>query len=388
MTSTNNRIYLSPPHMGKHEWGFIEEAFETNWISSVGPNVNLFEQEMAEYVGAEGAVALCSCTAAIHLSLRLLNVGPGDLVFCSSLTFIASANPILYEGAEPVFIDSEPASWNMSPIALERALQDALRNGKRPKAVIVVNIYGQSADMRPILELCSRYDVPVIEDAAESLGATYNGKASGTFGKFGAYSFSGNKIITTSGGGMLISNDLEALERARFLATQARDPAKYYQHSQLGYNYRLSNVLAGIGRGQLQVLEERVQARRHVFATYYKHLSSIPGLEFMPEMSYGRSNRWLTSLTIDPAKAGFTACQVVEALEERNVESRPVWKPLHMQPLYERYPYYPHKENEHVAERLFRTGICLPSGSNLTDNEMFRIIDCITSMVKITSSRK
>jgi pyridoxal phosphate-dependent aminotransferase EpsN len=262
------RIYLSPPHMGEYEQQFVADAFASNWIAPLGPHVDAFEREMADYAGMNGAVALNSGTAAIHLALRYLGVKTGDTVFCSSLTFIGSANPILYLGAEPVFIDSEPESWNMSPLALERAFADASNTGKMPKAVIIVNLYGQSADYERLLPLCEQYDVPVIEDAAESLGATYHGKASGTFGQFGIFSFNGNKIITTSGGGMVMSDDVEALEKMRFWATQARDPARHYQHSELGYNYRLSNVLAAIGRGQLRVLDERVNACRHVFERY------------------------------------------------------------------------------------------------------------------------
>ncbi|WP_312502531.1 aminotransferase class I/II-fold pyridoxal phosphate-dependent enzyme, partial [Bacillus luti] len=271
------RIYLSSPHMSGHEQKYIKDAFDSNWIAPLGPNVDEFERELASFVGVKGGAAVSSGTAAIHLALRLLNVQKGDIVFCSSFTFVASANPIVYLGAEPVFIDSEPETWNMSPQALAIALHDANKAGKLPKAVILVHLYGQSAKLDEILSLCNDYDVPVIEDAAESLGSTYKGKASGTFGKFGIYSFNGNKIITTSGGGMLVSNDTEAIEKAKFLATQARDPAPHYQHSQIGYNYRMSNILAGIGRGQLEVLEDRVRSRRRIFNRYYEELSQIPG---------------------------------------------------------------------------------------------------------------
>jgi pyridoxal phosphate-dependent aminotransferase EpsN len=354
---------------------YIREAFDTNWIAPLGPHVDAFERELAEYVGIRGAVALSSGTAAIHLALRLLDIGLGDMVFCSTLTFVASANPVLYQGAEPVFIDSEPESWNMSPASLKRAFNDAKKEGKLPKAVIVVNLYGQSADMDPILEICNSYGVPIIEDAAESLGATYKGKASGTFGKFGAYSFNGNKIITTSGGGMLVSNDLDALEKARFLAAQARDLAVHYQHSEVGYNYRLSNVLAGIGRAQLRVLDERVQARRAVFHRYYNAFVDIDGVTFMPEPEWGKSTRWLTVLTLDSERCGSSAGAVIDILDKENIEARPVWKPMHTQPLFAGCKYYEH--DDRISEQLFARGICLPSGTNISLNEQERIIELI-----------
>lgn len=377
MAFNNGRIYLSPPHMSGTEMEFITEAFETNWVAPLGPHVDAFERELAGYVGVKGAAALSSGTAAIHLALRLLGVGPGDVVFCSTLTFIASANPILYQGARPVFIDSEPASWNMSPSALERAFIDAEKTGEMPKAVVVADIYGQSADMAPLLSICDRYGVPVIEDAAESLGATYRGKASGTLGKAGVYSFNGNKIITTAGGGMLVSDDPEALERVRFWATQARDPARHYQHSEVGYNYRLSNVLAAIGRGQLRVLEERVKARRAVFERYAAAFSDIDGFDFMPEASFGTSTRWLTALTVSPERCGVTAAQLIDALSVQNIEARPVWKPLHLQPLFKGCSYYPHDLNNSISDSVFEKGLCLPSGSSLTEVEQARVIDCI-----------
>ncbi|MED3939494.1 aminotransferase class I/II-fold pyridoxal phosphate-dependent enzyme [Priestia megaterium] len=374
---TESRIYLSPPHMSGDEQGYIHEAFESNWIAPLGPNVDGFEKEIASYVGVSEAVAVSSGTAAIHLALSLLGVTKGDTVFCSTLTFIASANPIIYQGAEPIFIDSEPETWNMSPQALKRALQDASMQGTFPKAVIVVNLYGQSAKMDEILSLCNQYNIPVIEDAAESLGSTYKGKASGTFGKFGVYSFNGNKIITTSGGGMLVSNDVAALQQARFLATQARDSAPHYQHSQLGYNYRMSNILAGVGRAQLQVLENRVEARRQIFERYYQELAGLTGITFMPELSNTKTNRWLTVLTINEKEAGISAAQLVQAFTEQNIEARPVWKPLHMQPLFQGARYYPHSENDDVAQLLFQTGICLPSGSNMTEDDQNRVINCL-----------
>ncbi|WP_084783713.1 DegT/DnrJ/EryC1/StrS aminotransferase family protein [Paenibacillus sp. FJAT-26967] len=377
-----SRVYLSPPHIGEKEQEYVREAFSSNWIAPLGPHVDAFEQEIAAYVGTAGAAALSSGTAALHLALKLVGVSRGDIVFCSSLTFVASANPILYEGAVPVFIDSEPDSWNMSPLALERAFLQAEKNGKLPKAVVVVNLYGQSSDYDAILALCDSYQVPVIEDAAESLGATYKGKASGTLGKFGIFSFNGNKIITTSGGGMLVSDDVEALEKARFWATQARDQAPHYQHSETGYNYRLSNILAGVGRGQLQVLEDRVNARRQVFERYNKALGEIEGIRFMPEAEYGRSTRWLTTLTVDPDITGVSASEILNKLTSDSIEARPVWKPLHLQPLFQESTYYPHLEGNSVSERLFHTGICIPSGSSLSESDQNRVIDHILSVVK------
>jgi pyridoxal phosphate-dependent aminotransferase EpsN len=381
--STKKRIFLSAPHMSGKEQKYVEQAFNTNWIAPLGPNVDAFEKELAAFVGASEGIALNSGTAAIHLALSLLDVGKGDIVFCSSLTFVASANPILYQGAEPVFIDSEPDTWNMSPKALEKALKVAALNGKLPKAVIVVNLYGQSAKMDEILTLCNEYGVPIIEDAAESLGSSYKGKASGTFGKFGVYSFNGNKIITTSGGGMLISEDNEAINNARFLSTQARDAAVHYQHSQMGYNYRMSNILAGVGRGQLEVLEQRVMEKRDVFNFYYEELSDIPGFTFMPELEGTYSNRWLTALTINNQLTGVSASTLIEALAEENIEARPVWKPLHLQPLFKDAAYYPHDKDLSISEQLFNWGICLPAGTNMTKADQLRVINCIKSVLII-----
>ncbi|QWU18215.1 aminotransferase class I/II-fold pyridoxal phosphate-dependent enzyme [Paenibacillus sophorae] len=373
----NERIFLSPPHMSGREQLYIDEAFDTNWIAPLGPNVDAFEREIAEYTGAGGAVALSSGTAAIHIALRLLGVGPGDRVFCSSFTFVASANPVCYVGAEPVFIDSEPQTWNMSPEALERALEEADLEGRLPKAVIVVHLYGQSAKMKELLALCNRYEVPIIEDAAESLGSTYEGRASGTLGKFGIYSFNGNKIITTSGGGMIVSDDEEALTKARFLATQARDQAPHYQHSVMGYNYRLSNLLAGVGRAQLLVLDERVEARRAVFENYREAFEGLKGVEFMPELPDTRSNRWLTTLTIDEEETGVKISHLLKALADGNIEARPLWKPLHLQPIFENALFYPHSETLCVSEQLFQSGICLPSGSSMTLEQQQRVINCV-----------
>lgn len=369
-----NKIFLSPPHMSGKEKSYIDEAFETNWIAPLGPNVDAFEKEIAEYTGSKGAVAVSSGTAAIHLALRLLGIGKGDVVFCSSLTFIASANPVIYEGAELVFIDSEPQTWNMSPQALEKALEHAKQNGAMPKAVIVVNLYGQSADMDKIMDICEKYNVPVIEDAAESLGAEYKGKKSGTFGKFGVFSFNGNKIITTSGGGMLVSDDLELLQKARFLATQARDNALHYQHSQIGYNYRMSNILAGIGRAQLEVLDERVKTRRGIFQKYVEAFKEYEGIHFMPEPDQYYSNRWLTTLLIDPEVYNITPHQIVSMLNEKNIETRPVWKPLHLQPVFEGVLYFSHSDYQSFSEEAFEKGLCLPSGSSLTTEQQDYVI--------------
>lgn len=378
----NLRIYLSPPHMSGREQTYIQEAFASNWIAPLGPHVTAFEQEVAAFTGAKGALALSSGTASIHLALRSLGVGQGDIVFCSSLTFIGSVNPILYQGAKPVFIDAEPESWNMSPVALEKAFEWAEEVEVMPKAVIIVDLYGQSADYEPLLALCNRYGVPVIEDAAEAMGATYKGKACGTLGKFGVYSFNGNKIITTSGGGMLLSDDTEALNKALFWATQARDKAPWYQHSEMGYNYRMSNIVAGIGRGQLAVLGERVEARRNVFERYKESLGDIPGVGFIPEASYGRSNRWLTVMTLDNFQTAVTPMQVIKALETENIEARPVWKPMHMQPLFADNMYFTHEEEASVSDRLFARGVCLPSGSSLSIDDQQRVIDCIRISLK------
>ncbi len=378
----SNKIHLSAPHLGEYERTFVEEAFSTNWVAPLGPNVDAFEKELAQYSGAAGAVVLSSGTAAIHLALRLLDVQPGDYVFCSTLTFVASANPILYQGANPVFIDSEPETWNMSPLALERAFAEAKRSEKLPKAVIVVNLYGQSADMDPIMEICNHYQVPVIEDAAESLGATYKEKQSGAMGKLGIYSFNGNKIITTSGGGALISDDLDALDKARFWSTQAREPAKHYQHQEQGYNYRMSNVLAGIGRGQLRVLGDRVDARRKVFQSYVERLAKIEGVEFMPEASYGKATRWLTAMTIDPTIHAISPYEIIDKLELQNIETRPVWKPLHLQPLFKNCEYYPHIEHESISDTLFARGLCLPSGSNLSEDEQEKVLINLESVLQ------
>ncbi len=382
MDKAVKKIYLSPPHMGGREKDFIKDAFESNWIAPLGPHVDAFEEELARCLGVKGALALCSGTAAMHLALMLLKTGKKDTVFCSALTFAATANPILYQGAEPVFIDSEPDSWNMSPLALERALADAKKNGRLPKAVIVVNLYGQSADMDLLVQLCNSYNVPIIEDAAESLGATYRDKPSGSFGQFGILSFNGNKIITTSGGGALVSNDAEALSRARYLSTQARQPARHYEHTEAGYNYRLSNLLAAVGRAQLELLDHRVEARRAVFERYKDAFSEISGFVFMPEASYGRATRWLTVLTVDPLCCKVNRDEIIDALEAENIEARPVWKPMQLQPLYAGCRYYEHEEGLSVSERFFKQGLCLPSGSSLSEDEQNRIIEVVKGVLQ------
>lgn len=366
----SQRIWLSSPHLGEEETAFVEDAFRTNWIAPLGPHVDGFERELAAHVGIGHAAAVSSGTAAIHLGLLLLGVQPGDTVFCSSLTFVGSCNPILYSGAKPVFIDSEPAGWNMSPAALERALDWARRENRLPRCVILVNLYGQSADMDALLPLCERYGVPVLEDAAESLGARYKGRASGTFGRVGVYSFNGNKIITTSGGGMLVSDDAALVERARKLATQAREPAPHYEHIETGFNYRMSNVLAGIGRGQLRVLEQRVEQRRRVFAMYRDALRDVEAVEWMAEPQGLRSTRWLSCLAVGAGRRDA----VLRHLERHSIEARPVWKPMHLQPLFAGAPYFPHADGDDVSARLFGAGICLPSGSNLADEQIARVI--------------
>ncbi|WP_436862872.1 DegT/DnrJ/EryC1/StrS family aminotransferase [Staphylococcus caeli] len=364
--------------MGGSEQKYIERAFEQNWIAPLGENVTEFENSVKNYVDVSEAVALSSGTAAIHLALIESDVKEGDVVFCSSLTFCATSNPILYQQATPVFIDSELDSWNMSPEALEKAFKTFETKGIKPKAVIVVNLYGQSAQLDKIKALCEYYNVVLIEDAAESLGAVYQGKMSGSFGDFGIFSFNGNKIITISGGGMLVTNDKEAKEHALFLATQARDKALHYQHSELGYNYRLSNISAGIGRGQMEILEQRVQKRREIFETYQQAFADIKGIEFQPELPNSKSNRWLTALTIDEKQCGFSANDVINTLADENIEARPVWKPMHLQPLYSQYEYVAEKEDN--SKKLFEQGICLPSGSDMKKEDQEKVIQLIKNL--------
>jgi dTDP-4-amino-4,6-dideoxygalactose transaminase len=361
----SQRIWLSSPHLGDEETAFVEEAFRTNWIAPLGPHVDGFERELAAYVGVGHAAALSSGTAAIHLGLLLLGVQPGDTVFCSSLTFVGSCNPILYCGARPVFIDSEPGSWNMSPQALERAFAWAKRENRLPRCVILVNLYGQSADMDALLPICERYGVPVLEDAAESLGATYKGRASGSFGRVGVYSFNGNKIITTSGGGMLVADDADLVARARKLSTQARDPAPHYEHTEVGFNYRMSNVLAGIGRGQLRVLEQRWRSGARRVRGYRDALADVPGRNGCPSPPACTPPAGSLAFTLEGEDAAARRDRVLRSLERHSIEARPVWKPMHLQPLYRGAPYFPHAEGEDVSAGLFEAGICLPSGSNL-----------------------
>lgn len=369
------RIYLSSPHMGSQEQEFVREAFETNWLSPLGPNVDGFEAEFADRVGTKYAAALSSGTAALHLALIIAGVEPGDEVVVSSLTFVASVNPIRYVGATPVFIDSERDSWNLDPALLDAFLKQRAKVNRLPKAVMVVHLYGQTADMDPIMETCNAYGVMVIEDAAEALGADYRGKSPGSFGEMGIFSFNGNKIITTSGGGMLVSDNEAVITRARKLATQARDPAPHYQHTEVGYNYRLSNVLAGIGRGQLQVLEARVLQRRENFDFYVDQLGDLPGIAFQPEAEWGRHTRWLTCVTINPSTRGSDRETIRTHLESLNIEARPVWKPMHLQPLYSGYEIVGGK----VADELFDLGLCIPSGSNLENEDRHRVVEAIRS---------
>lgn len=371
--SAPKRIYLSPPHMSGEEMRFVQEAFETNWVAPVGPHVDAFEREFSQAVGVKEAAAVTSGTAALHLALRLAGIGPGDEVLCSDFTFIASVTSIVYLGGKPIFVDSDRASWNMNPNLLAETLKDRSKRGKLPKAMVLVHLYGQSADVDPIMKCCKEYNIHLIEDAAEALGAEYKGRSPGTFGLFGVFSFNGNKIITTSNGGMLVSQNEALIQQARFLASQARDNAPHYEHSVLGYNYRLSNVLAGIGRGQLLVLVDRVEARRRIFDFYKQHLEDLPGVEFMPEAPYGRSTRWLTCMTVDPEAFGTNREEVRQTLEAQNIDARPLWKPMHMQPVFRGYE----RVGGEVGEDLFQRGLCLPSGSNLTQDELERIVNVI-----------
>lgn len=352
---------------------YIQEAFDTNWIAPLGTNVDKFEEELCEYVGVDHGLALSSGTAGIHLALKYFGVGPGDYVFCSDLTFAGSCNPILYQYANPVFIDSEPETWNMSPIALEKAFEWAKKENIMPKAVIIVDLYGQSADYDSLLPICEHYGVPVIEDAAEALGATYKGKKCGSFGHIGIFSFNGNKIITTSGGGMVVSNDEEAIKKMRFWATQSKETSRHYEHKEVGYNYRMSNICAGIGRGQLEALDSFIQKRRTINNLYRESLSDLP-LSFMPISNNGKPNHWLSVLNLSSSEV-VTPEDIIVLLEKANIESRPVWKPMHLQPLLKDYPFFSHANN--ISEGLFRTGICLPSGSAMTQEQCEQVISII-----------
>lgn len=368
-----DRIFLSPPHMGGQELEFVHEAFASNYIAPVGPQVEAFEREFAETVGARHAAAVSSGTAALHLALRWIGVERGDEVACSTFTFVASANAIVYQGAVPVFVDSDTATWNMDPNLLSDFFRRREKIGRLPKAVVLVHLYGQPADIKAIALLCEKYGVALIEDAAEALGASYKGRAPGTMGQCGIFSFNGNKIITTSGGGMLVSDDKSLVERVRFWATQARDRAVHYEHSELGYNYRMSNILAAIGRGQLRVLNQRVEEKRRLFENYVRALGDLPGVRFMPDIEGCRSTRWLTCLTIDPALAGTDRDAVIKALETENIESRPTWKPMHLQPLYKDCEVF----GGAVSEHLFEQGICLPSGTGMSEADIERIVGVV-----------
>ncbi len=370
-----NRIYLSSPTMHGEEQQFINEAFAENWVAPLGPNVNAFEKEMAEYAGIAHAAALSSGTAAIHLALRLLELKPGDKVFVSDLTFSATCNPICYEAAEPVFIDAEPDTWNMSPAALRKAFEKY----SHPKAVIVVHLYGTPAKLDEIMAICEEHQVPLIEDAAESLSSTYKGKMTGTFGKMGIYSFNGNKIITTSGGGMLVSDEEALIVRARFLSTQARDPARHYQHSQIGYNYRMSNIVAGIGRGQLLHLEEHKELKKKIYQTYKAAFADIPEITMNPLNPDGDANNWLSCMTLKKG-CRVTPEQIMDALEAQNIESRPIWKPMHLQPVFEKYDFISEKEGVSVGEDIFERGLCLPSDIKNTPERMDKVIGIIKGL--------
>lgn len=367
----SEKIWLSSPHMSDegYEMEYIQEAFASNWIAPLGANVDGFERELAAKVGAKHAVALSSGTAAIHMALKAVGVGKGDIVFCQDLTFAATVNPVIYQNATPVFIDSDLQTWNMDPAALEAAFK------KYPevKAVIVVHLYGLSADLDPILALCKKYNVPLIEDAAESLGTTYKGKYTGTFGDYGIFSFNGNKIITTSGGGMLVSNNEERIQKVRFWATQARDRARHYQHSEIGYNYRMSNVLAGIGRGQLKVLDERIEKKRYIYEFYKRELSNLDGVEMMPINEWNEPNFWLSCITLS---GKVRPLDIIELLEKENIESRPIWKPMHMQPVFADYDFI----GEGVSEQIYANGVCLPSDTKMTDEDLHRVCAVIKGL--------
>ena len=375
----DERIYLSQPHMGGREQYYIKKAFAQNWIAPLGDNVNQFEHRVRSYVGSNAAVALSSGTAAIHLALIECGVTNNDIVFCPTLTFCATCNPILYLNAKPVFIDSEIETWNMCPQALEKAFQQYARQGLKPKAVIVVNLYGQPAQYNEILALCEHYNVPVIEDAAESLGSIYNNKYSGNIGNYSILSFNGNKIITTSGGGMLLSNNENAIAHALYLATQAKEDVLYYQHSELGYNYRLSNICAGIGIGQMEVIDERVAQRRRIFQYYQKELHAVSAISFQKEVVKTISNRWLTALLIRPRQSNVTVKMLLQMFEQHNIEARHVWKPMHLQPLYKKFDYITLDQDN--ARFIFDHGICLPSASNMSTFQQQRVIEVLRGML-------
>lgn len=367
-----NRILLASPHMGGEEMFYIQDAFDKNWIAPLGENVDEFEKETSKRMGAGYGAALSAGTAAIHMAMRAAGVGEGDVVFCSSLTFSASANPIIYQNATPVFIDCDEDNWGMSPEALEKAYEKY----PNPKAVILVHLYGQACKLDEIVEICKKHGTTLIEDAAESMGTKYHGKETGTFGKFGIYSFNGNKIITTSGGGMLVSDDEEAIKKVRFWVTQARDPARHYQHSELGYNYRMSNIVAGIGRGQLKVLDERIKQKTHIFNTYKEAFADIEEISMNPVTENTEPNYWLSCIRIDE-KSSVKPLDIMLALDEANVESRPIWKPMHLQPFFEKYDFVTMKSNGSHSEDIFNSGVCLPSDTKMTEEDMKRVVSVV-----------
>lgn len=374
---SDQRLYLSPPDVGDTERTLLLDAFDSNWVAPLGPHVDGFEREFAAAVGVPAAAALSSGTAALHLALTMLGVGPGDEVVVPTLTFVATANAVAYVGARPVFVDSDEATWNLDPSLLEELLAARAAAGELPAAVVAVDLYGQCADYAPILAACARHRVPVVEDAAEALGATYRATPAGGFGAMGVFSFNGNKVITTSGGGMLVSHDEQLVARARHLATQARDPAPHYEHSEVGFNYRMSNLLAALGRGQLQSLPRKVARRRAIKQRYRDAFAGIDGLAFMPDADGGEPTNWLTVVTLDDGVTGVSPAQVREALEQENIEARPAWKPMHLQPLYEGSEVW----GGRVAERVFTTGLCLPSGSSMSDDDVDRVAAIVRQVV-------
>jgi len=378
-----DRIYLSPPDMGPDERRLMLDAFDSNWVAPIGPHLGALEAELADVAGVAHAVAVSSGTAALHLALRLLGVGRDDEVLVPTLTFVATANAVTYTGASPVFIDAHRDSWTVDPALVADELDTRARTGRLPAAVVTVDLYGQCADYDPLLEACERHGVPLVEDAAEGLGATYKGRPAGSFGRAAIFSFNGNKIITTGGGGMLVSDDAELVEAARHLATQARDPAPHYEHSTIGYNYRLGNVPAAIGRGQLMHLGEKVARRRAINAAYRRAFEGVPGISFMPEAAYGSSTNWLTVVLVNPDEFGASTSGVRTHLDRHNIEARPAWKPMHLQPVFADAPM----RGGQVAEEIFATGLCLPSGSSLTDAELDRVIDTVFTTPGITQQR-
>lgn len=375
MTNMSKKILLASPHMSDegYEQQFIKEAFDTNWIAPLGENVNKFEEEIANYVGVKTGAALSAGSAAIHLGLKALNVKQGDIIFCSSLTFSATCNPIIYQNATPVFIDSEYKTWNMDPLALEKAFEKY----PNPKAVIVVHLYGTPAKMDEIIKICKKHNVPLIEDAAESLGSIYNGQQTGTFGEYGVFSFNGNKIITTSGGGMLVSNNEDGIKKVRFWATQSKEPVRHYEHKEIGYNYRMSNICAGIGRGQLKVLDKRIEKKTEIYNKYKNELEKVKEIKMQPIPKNTKPNHWLSVMTIDK-DSKVKPLNIMETLEKENIDSRPVWKPMHLQPVFKEYDFITAKnDGTSVSEDLFNRGVCLPSDTKMTEEEQERVIDII-----------